>query len=152
MEVAVDARRENKYEILEGTVSHLITTHGVLECMIGERHVTVIGSRVIARLREGDYVRALAREPLETAFYSVLALQWRGDAGVRYTGRPRASAYIAFIAATLIAAGLYTKAWWLLAAATPLVVLRLLLDTHEAHVVRRFEAYCRTSAMGSLRS
>ena len=102
-------------------------------------------------LRNGDFVRALIRLTGDATSGEVLALQWVGETEVHYIG-PKMSVPALIMATVLIAAGVHGRIWWLIVATLPLIVIRLLLSMRESDAVRRFEAYCRTSPTGTLRS
>jgi len=141
----------SQYEILEGIVSHVTAERGSTEFILEEHYSKVAGLPSALPLADGDYVRALVRKPGETTFFRVLALQRRGEKSVHYAG-PRISVPIALIAALVIAASLWRGLWWVVIGTAPLVALWLLIAAHEAEIVRRFEAYCRTSPMGAMQS
>ena len=143
--------RSSQYEILEGVVSQVNAARGAAEFMLEEHRSKVVGLPAAVSLSDGDYVRALVRIPRETTFFSVLALQRRGDKRVHNAG-PRVSRRVALFAALVIAASVWRELWWVVIGTAPLVLLRVLFAAHEAEIVRRFEAYCRTSPTGDMRS
>jgi hypothetical protein len=147
----VSEPRSIQYVIFEGVVSGLATAGVDVKFTLVGRRLSATAGSAAALLHNGDYVRVLIRVPRDAAPNEVLALQWGGETEVHYTGA-RMSASVMIVACLLILAGVYGRIWWLIFATFPLVVIRLLFGMREADAIRRFEAYCRTSPTGTLRS
>jgi hypothetical protein len=142
--------RSTQYVILEGVVSGITTSGPAIAFTLAGRQLNAAGASDARLLNTGDYVRALVRLPGEVCC-QVVALQWRSETEIHYTGE-RISVPVMIIAGLLIVAGVYGRIWWLIFGTFPFVLIRLLFAMREADAIRRFEAYCRTSPTGTLRS
>lgn len=147
----MSAPRPTQYVIYEGLVTGLSKSEPAVSFTLAGRSLNAPSSSVARLLSNGDYVRALVRLPCDSVSCRVLALQWRYETEVHYMGE-RISVPVMIVAVLLIVAGVYGRIWWLIFGAFPLVLIRLLLAMREGDAIRRFEAYCRTSPTGTLRS
>jgi hypothetical protein len=143
--------QSTQYVILEGVVSGLGTSGPAVVFALAGRQLNAASASAARLLKTGDYVRALVRLAGDGVSCPVLALQWRSETEIHYTGE-RVSVPVMIIAGLLIIAGVYGRIWWLIFGTFPFVLIRLLFAMREADAIRRFEAYCRTSPTGTLRS
>lgn len=139
-----------EYDVVEGTVCGVRGSSGHTRFSVAGREVHLAGGRTASSLQEGEYVRVLLRKSSDGSSSAIIALQRCGRSSVEYTG-PKVTIHFAIIAAVLLVTGLYYGIWWLVCLAGPVVVLRLMFSMHEAATLRRFEAWCRTSPIGTLR-
>jgi len=137
-----------EYEVVEGPVGSVRKSAAGTRLALLGRDVRLASPAT--SLREGEYIRALLRKGADGDAAAVIALQRRGRLAVEYTG-PRVTIHFAIIAAVLLMTGFYYGIWWLVCLAAPIVLLRLVFSMQETATLRRFEAYCRTSPIGSLR-
>jgi hypothetical protein len=145
-----DWNGSQEYEVVEGPVGNVQTGSGATTLTLAGRYVRVAGTRAASSVKEGEYIRALLRKSEEGSVAAVIAFQRCGHPGVEYTG-PKVTVHFAIIAAVLLVTGLYYGIWWLIVLGAPVVLLRLMFSMQETSTLRRFEAYCRTSPIGSLR-
>jgi hypothetical protein len=127
------------YRIVEGEIENLVVRTHVLDFSVDGHRISVENSALTITLRDGERLRALVQEPIEDAFFHLVAFQREACEHVHHTG-PTLTRHTSLIAAALLTAGLCAGMISPLLLATSLILLQWIFLAQQTEALGYFAA------------